>query len=71
MLADNTVTVTAVYPGQPLPDKSAWYPNTIHALLFSTIDPSASHDIAETTLPAIQQDVAPIIAALMRIYILF
>jgi len=41
-----------------------------HALLFSTIDPSASHDIAETTLPAIRQDVAPIKAALVAMPIL-
>lgn len=46
-----------VHLGQPLPDKSALYPNTIHAVLFSKV-PSASHDSAETTSPAIQQDVA-------------
>ena len=46
-----------VNPGQSLPDKSAMYPSTIHALLFTMIDPLTLHDIAETTSPIIQRDV--------------
>jgi hypothetical protein len=46
-----------VHIWQPLPDKSALYPNTIHGVLFPKVS-IALHDPAETTSPAIQQDVA-------------
>ncbi len=48
---------TVVHPGQHLPDKSALYPDTIHAVLFPSFS-TASQDPAETTSHAIQQDVA-------------
>ncbi|MEP6576120.1 MAG: hypothetical protein ABJB85_06820 [Nitrososphaerota archaeon] len=45
------IPTATVVSGQPLPDRSALYPDTIHAVLFPK-DPNASHDIAETTSPA-------------------
>jgi hypothetical protein len=51
-------TTLIVHPGrQSLPDKSALYPNTIHAVLFP-FDKNALHDMAETTSHDIQHDVA-------------
>ena len=51
-----------VHPGQPPPDKSALYPDTIHAILFP-FDPIASQDMAETTSRAIQQDIAMLLSS--------
>jgi hypothetical protein len=53
---------STVHAGQPLPDKSALYPNTIHAVLFPNVT-IAPNDPAETTSAAIQQDVATLLTS--------
>ena len=50
-----------VHAGQSLPDKGALYPNTIHAVLFPTLN-FTSNEPAETT-STIQRDVTTLLAS--------